>query len=216
MNINQKSLNDLLSIMQPKNSMDMLRERREALLKRINQNTSASGNPGECDKNTGNDTTQTLMELSELDRQILAEIYEEKTRKLELERLKREETAAKNLREREKVLAWHEATLNRYSFNKLLSADGKAHEMSTMVRSGVSVTLSGGVSAEDQAYGNKLVQKSQDIHRDLKESAEFGIAAAKVAARRRHNHMKQELEEAAAAKRRNRRIKAKKHIDVVL
>lgn len=216
MKINQKSLNDLLSIMQPKNSMDMLRERREALLKRINQNTSASGNPGECDKNTGNDTTQTLMELSELDRQILAEIYEEKTRKLELERLKREETAAKNLREREKVLARHEATLNRYSFNKLLSADGKAHEMSTMVRSGVSVTLSGGVSAEDQAYGNKLVQKSQDIHRDLKESAEFGIAAAKVAARRRHNHMKQELEEAAAAKRRNRRIKAKKHIDVVL
>lgn len=216
MNIDQKGLNDLLSIMRPKNSLDMLRERREALLKRIDQNAPVTGKPGEGDKNTGNDTKQALMELGEIDRQIQGEIYEEKTRKLELERLKREEAAAKNLREREKILARHEGVLYRYSFNKLLSADGKAREIRTMVRSGVSVTLSKGISAEDEARGHKLLQKLDDIDRDLKESVEFGIAAAKVAARRRHNRMKQEIEEAALAKRRNRRIKAKKHINIVL
>ncbi|EMS70574.1 hypothetical protein [Ruminiclostridium cellobioparum] len=215
MNIDQKSLNDLLSIMRPKNSLDTLRERREALLKRMDRNTPVAGNPSEGDKNTG-DIKQVLMELGEIDRQIQAEIYEEKTRKLELERLKREEAAAKNLREREKILARHEGVLYRYSFNKLLSADGKAREMRTMVGPGVSVTLSGGISAEGKAHGDKLVQKLEDIDRDLKESREFGIAAAEVAARRRRNRMKQEIEEAALAKSRNRKIKAKKHINVVL
>lgn len=215
MNINQKNLNDLVSIMQPRSSLDMLKERREALLRNITPNISTAGNNENSETNVGKDIKHTIEELREIDQQIQAEIYEEETRKLEIERLKREEAAAKNFREREKVLARHEATLDGYSFNKLLSADGKARQLNTMAKSGVSVTLTNGPLPEDKGCGSSLTEKTEEINGDIKESVEYGIAAAEVAVRRKRERIKAEIEEAALEKKRNMK-KKKKHIDVVL
>ncbi|MDF2985419.1 MAG: hypothetical protein K0R50_929 [Eubacterium sp.] len=216
MNINQKSLNDLLSIMQPKNSLDMLREKREAQLKKINQGLSTSPDSG---KNDTNDSRQDFAELRAIDEQIQMEIYEEKSNKLELERLEREAAAAKSLRKKERASAEHQAVLERCSMNKLFSANRKSIELRTMVKSGVSVTLTKDFSASDKdGPVNKLFQKSEEINRDLRESSDFGIAAAKVAARRQNIRNQKENEEAALenSKRRKNKNKNKKHINIIL
>ncbi len=215
MNINQKSLNDLLSIMQPKSSLDLLREKREAQLKKINQGLSTSPDSG---SNDANDTKKAFSELQAIDEQIQMEIYEEKSNKLELERLEREEAAAKSLRKKQKASAEHQAVLERCSINKLFSAKRKS-ELRTMSKSGVSLTLTSDFSTSNRdSAGNRLMQKSEEIDRDLRESREFGIAAAKVAARRKNIRVKKENEEAALenSKSRKGKNKNKKHINIII
>ncbi len=216
--VNEKGLNDLLSLMQPKNSLDRLREKREVLLRKINQSTST---PEDCFKsanNSENNTKQVFMELIAVDQQIQREVYEEKSKKLEIERLKNEEAAAKKFREKEKILARHEAALQRHSFNKLLSASCKFNELRITEKSGVSLTLSEAASSREGHSFSKLTEKSEEINRDIKESAELGIAAAKVAVRRRNNRIHDEIQEAASIKKQNRKSKIKsqykKHINL--
>lgn len=217
MNINQKSLNNLISIMQPRNSLDMLKEKREAQLKKLNQGLGTITDSGKDIKNATDSTKQAFAELRSIDEQILMEIYEEKSNKLELERLEREEATAKSLRQKENASAEHQAVLERCSMNKLFSAKRKSLELRTMVKSGVSVTLSEDLSTTGKdSTGNKLIQKSEEINRDIKEASEFGIAAAKVAVRRKNNQVKKENEEAAAAKIKNRKVKDKKYINVTI
>ncbi len=218
--VNEKGLNDLLSLIQPRNSLDRLREKREVLMKKINQSAST---PGDCFKstdNSDNNTKQAFMELVALDQQILREVYEEKSKKLEIERLKNEVAAAKKFREKEKILARHEATLQRHSFNKLLSAGCKFNELRITEKSGVSLTLSEATSSGEGHSFSKLTEKSEEINRDIKESAELGSAAAKVAVRRRNNRINEEIQEAASIKRQNRKSKIKnkfkKHINLVV
>lgn len=216
MNINQKSLTDLLSIMQPKSSLDMLREKREAQLKKINQGLSTSPDSG---SNDANDTKKAFSELQAIDEQIQMEIYEDKSNKLELERLEREEAAAKSLRKKQKASAEHQAVLERCSINKLFSAKRKSVELRTMAKSGVSLTLTNDFSTSNRdSAGNRLMQKSEEIDRDLRESREFGIAAAKVAARRKNIRVKKENEEAALenSKSRKGKNKNKKHINIII
>jgi|GEM_PF-1432276 len=216
--VDEKYLKDLLSSIQPgKSSLDMLRERREALLKKINQGISNPGDGSEPPANPENDRKQAIMELMDIDQQIQREIYEEKSKKLEIERLKYEEAAAKKFREREIILARHEAALCRRSDTKLLSAGSKANGLKIIVKSGVSLTLREAAAAGDGSCLSKLTDKLDEINRDLKESAEYRIAAAKVAARRRNNRIKKEIQEAALQKNKNKRkSQSKKSINFVV
>lgn len=185
MSINQVGLNNLLSIVRPKSTLDELKERREGLWKKLNQ--GVNNNDGSIN------TKQVLLELGEADRQIQRATYEEESRKLELENLKREEAAAKKLRERERLLAKHERVLQNASMRKLLSASGKfsgygkfSAGTSFINGAGTCGAKTGDLSQYD------FMRKAEEINVDVKESVEFGIAAAEVARRRKRNELKEE------------------------
>ncbi len=218
--VNDRGLNDLLYLMQPKNSLDRLREKRETLLKKINQSTPTLKDSLKSANGSEYNVKQAFMELVAVDQEIQREVYEEKSKKLEIERLKNEEAAAKKFREKEKILARHEATLQRHSFRRLLSAGCKFNELRITEKSGVSLTLREAASTGDGNGFSKLSEKSEEINRDLKEAAELSIAAAKVAARRRKNRIDEETQEAASIKKQNRKSKIKsqyrKHINLVV
>lgn len=215
MRVDEITLRDILSQLQPKSSLDRLREKRETLLKKINQSESNPESP-----NNPKDMKQAFMELIDIDQQIQREIYDEKSRKLEIERLKNEEAAAKKFREREIILAKHEAALCRRSFNKLLSASSKCNGFRLTVKSGVSLTIREIASTGESNNLSKLTDRVDEVNRDVKESVEYGIAAAKVAARKRNNRIRKEIQETALEKKQNRKNKiksqSKKRINLIV
>lgn len=191
MPIDQTGLNNLQAMFQPKSNLDVLREQRDGLWKKMNNSESSGENDSSKAKVNNH---QLIVELQGTDKQIQQAVYEEENRKLELERLKREEAAGKNLREREKALAKHEGVLYNASMNKLLSAKGKSSQCQKM--GGISCSLIQGVpvsSSEVDSSHNKTGLLNE-IDRDLRESIQFGIGAAEVARRRQKNHRQEELE----------------------
>jgi hypothetical protein len=204
MPIDQMGLNNLLANLNPKNNLTALREYRDGLQKKLEQ--EAIGNKEmlatQDNNNNNTDIKQVIVELQAADKQIQQTIYEEETRKLELERVKREEAAAKTLRDREKALARHEHVLMNASIGKLLSAAAKVSQCNSIGGAGIALSFSQSASktssTENSPYS--LTGKSNEIARDLKESVEFGIAAAEVARRRKANELKANIEEAACKK----------------
>lgn len=201
MPIDQVGLNTLLSVFRPKNYLETLREKREGIWKKLSSNV----------RDDSKDNKQVIADLQATDKQIQQEIYEEKSRKLELERLKREEAAAKNLRERERVYAAHERVLQTASINKLFSATCNAAEYRAMAKGGTPLLFNNGVYEKDGYTSNRLLEKTQEISGNIKESVEYGVAAAEVARRRKDNRIKLEIEvaltnEAARKKKRKRSI----------
>lgn len=184
MPIDQAGLNTLLSVFQPKNYLDTLREKREGIWKKLSSNV----------RDGSKDNKQAIAELQAADQQIQQEIYEEKSRKLELERLKREEAAAKSLRERERAFATHERVLQTASINKLFSAIGNAAEYRAMAKGGTPLLFNNGLYEKDGYTRNYLLDKTQEINGNIKESVEYGAAAAEVARRRKNNRIKLENE----------------------
>lgn len=184
MPIDQAGLNTLLSVFQPKNYLDTLREKRAGIWKKLSSNV----------RDGSKDNKQAIAELQAADQQIQQEIYEEKSRKLELERLKREEAAAKSLRERERAFATHERVLQTASINKLFSAIGNAAEYRAMAKGGTPLLFNNGLYEKDGYTRNYLLDKTQEINGNIKESVEYGAAAAEVARRRKNNRIKLENE----------------------
>lgn len=203
MSIDMKGLNNLLSIVQPKSNLDSLKEYRNGLWKKLSQgadtNDKKPGDPGKGDSGNQADIKRVFVELEAVDKQIQQASYEEQSRKLEEENLKREEAAAKKFREREKALAKHERALENASMRKLLSAAGKFTGYRTAAGTGINIVSPPGVSGinNDGCQQHSLTGKAEEINRDIKESVEFGIAAAEVARRRKQNERKEELEEDA-------------------
>lgn len=192
MPIDSRYLNNLMPIIQPKNNLDSLKEYRNGLWKKLSQGANTSdkkpGGPEKSDSGTQVDIKRVFVELEAVDKQIQQASYEEQSRKLEEENLKREEAAAKKLREREKALAKHERVLENASMRKLLSATGKFPEYRTVAGTGI---------ISDGCQQKSFMGKAEEINRDIKESVEFGIAAAEVARRRKQNERKEETEAAA-------------------
>ena len=197
MPIDQADLNNLLTTLFPKDNLTALREKRNDLQKKLEQGTG--GNTKKLaaqDKNSTNaNNRQVIVELQAADKNLQQAIYEDETRKLEIERLKREAAAAKKMREREKALAKHERVLNNAGMEKLLSAVSKVHQYTT---------TAGSLSGQGDA-----------IERDLKEAAEFGIAAAQVARRRKDAEEKANSEEAAGNKAKKEKAK-KRGINITI
>lgn len=199
MPIDQADLKNLLTALFPKDNLTALREYRNGLQKKLAQGTG--GNSARQDKNSINaDSKQVIVELQATDKNLQQAIYEDETRKIELERLKREEAAAKKMREREKALARHERVLSNASMAKLLAAVSKLNPYTTAAGSPAAGCLSG---------------QGEAIERDLKEAAEFGIAAAQVARRRKDNEQKANNEEAAGNKARQEKAK-KRSINITI
>ena len=202
MPIDQMGLNNLLSIVNPQNSLTALRKQRDQLQRKLNLGTSYTtpDTPTNHDgnNNTPTDSKHVILELAAVDKQIQQSVYEEETRKLELERLKQEEAMAKNTREREKVLAKHERALTNASMAKLSSAISNSAHAQSMAKSGMSFSFCQPSSdANSHAHSQySLEGKIEATERDLKESVEYGIAAAEVARRRKKNELKADIEEA--------------------
>ncbi|WP_371360905.1 hypothetical protein [Sporomusa malonica] len=218
MPIDQMGLNNLLANLYPKSNLTALREYRNGLQKKLEQ--TANGNKemlAKQDNNNNTDSKQVIVELQAADKQIQQTIYEEETRKLELERLKREEAAAETLRKREKALAKHEHALSNASMSKLLSAATKSSQVNTMDGLGMTFSFSQ-PSSEPSNIGNaphSLTGKVDEIERDLKESVELGIAAAEVARRRKDNELKANIEEAACKKAKKEKVK-KRNVNITI
>ncbi len=218
MPIDQMGLKNLLAIVNPKSNLTALREYRERLQKKFEQETY--NKPTEMianhnSSNTNTDTKQVILELQAVDKQIQQSVYEEETRKLELERLKREEATAKSAREREKALAKHERALNNASMNKLYSAISNNSQAQTMAGSGMTFSFCPSASeANNNAHPQySLEGKVKAIDRDLKESTEYGIAAAEVARRRKTNQLKADIEEASC---KNAKKAKKKNVNITI
>lgn len=201
MSIDLRGLNNLLSIVHPKSNLDSLKEYRNGLWKKLSQEANAAdrkpGGPGKSDSGTQANIRTVFVELEAVDKQIQQASYEEQSRKLEEENLKREEAAAKKLREREKALAKHERVLENASMRKLLSAAGKFTGYRTAAGTGINIVSHPGISgiSNDGCQQHSLMGKAEEINRDIKESVEFGIAAAEVARRRKQNERKEAIEE---------------------
>ncbi|WP_094607473.1 hypothetical protein SPSIL_004920 [Sporomusa silvacetica DSM 10669] len=218
MPIDQISLNNLLAIVNPKSNLTALREYREGLQKKLEQklhNNTTETIVNHDSSHTNTDNKQVIVELQAADKQIQQTVYEEETQKLELERLKREEATAKNAREREKVLAKHERTLDNVSMNKLYSAISNNSQAQTMAGLGMSFSF-----CQPSAESNNnthpqysLAGKVEAVERDLKESTEYGIAAAEVARRRKSNQLKADIEEAAS---KNAKKAKKKNVNITI
>lgn len=198
--IDQRGLNNMLYIVKPRNGLDSLKKKRAELLNKFFQGISNSNeNARSCNENT-------IKELQSVEKNIQQAIFEEKSLKLKLERMKIEEKAVKKLRKREILLAKHEAVLYNASYRKLFSALGKASRLRIMIRDGATLSLRGGYAENRNCEHKKdeLSEEVDEIKRDLKEAAEYRKAADIVARRRRNTRMK-ETAEKKAAERRNRR-----------
>lgn len=213
MPINQIGLNNLLASVNPKSNLTTLREYREGLQKKLEQkyNNTTETIVNHDSSNTNTDNKQVIVELQAVDKQIQQTVYEEETQKLELERLKREEATAKNAREREKMLAKHQCALDNASMNKLYSAISNHSQAQTMAGLGMSFSF-----CQPSAESNNnthpqysLEGKVEAIERDLKESTEYGIAAAEVSRRRKNNQLKADIEEAASKRAKSKEKKRK-------
>ena len=218
MPIDQMGLRNLLANLNPKNNVTALREYRDGLQKKLEQEAGIRQEmPANQDNNSNTNRKQVIIELQAADKQLQQTIYEEKTRELELERLKREEAAAKSLRSRERVLARHERVLVNASMGKLLSAAVKVSQGTVIGGTGITVSCSR-PSAQPGSTGDSsscLPGKSDEIERDLKESVAFGIAAAEVARRRKANELKANIEEAACKKAQKEKAR-KRNINIII
>lgn len=218
MPVDQKGLHNLLAALNPKNNLTVVREYRQGLQKKLEQ--AAGGGkamPDKEDKTKTNDIKQVVVELQAADKQLQQAIYEEKTRKLELERVKNEAAAAKKLRDREKALARHERVLLNASVGKLLAAAGKVSQCNSIGGAGMTVSCNW-PPAKPEGAGTSpysLTGKSAEIERDLKESVAFGIAAAEVARRRKANALKADGEEAAGNKGKKEKAN-KRRINIII
>lgn len=195
MAIDQAGLNSLLATFMPKNNMTALREQRANLLQKLQQ--SDTGNQ-DGDRQQPGDIKQQLRELVAVDQEIAQKLYDEISKKLEEKRLEREAAIAKKERDRERALAKHERLLVNRSLSKLLSAAGKAgHPGQACIGA-----FSGG-SQEDKPY-------ISEVDRDLRESVQYGIAAAEVAVRRKNAEAKAQIEENAERKKAAHKKKTKR------
>ena len=195
MAIDQAGLNSLLATFMPKNNMAALREQRANLLQKLQQ--SDTGNKDGDRQQTGAIKHQ-LRELVAVDQQIAQRLYDDISQKLEEKRLAREAAIAKKERDRERALAKHELLLVNRSMGKLLSAAGKVSQPG---QSCIGV-FSGG-SQEDKTY-------ISEVDRDLRESVQYGIAAAEVAGRRKNAEVRAQIEENAEKKQAAHRKKSKR------
>lgn len=186
MAIDQAGLNSLLATFMPKNNMAALREQRAHLSQKLQQRIDTGNKAG--DRQQTGDIKHQLRELAAVDQQIAQRLYDEISQKLEEKRLAQEAAIAKKERDRERALAKHERLLVSRSIGKLLSAAGKAsHPGQSCIGA-----LSGG-SQEDKTY-------ISEVDRDLRESVQYGIAAAEVAVRRKNAEAKAQIEENAERK----------------
>ncbi|CQR71739.1 hypothetical protein SOV_05370 [Sporomusa ovata DSM 2662] len=218
MPIDQMGLNNLLAIVNPQSNLTALRNYREGLQKKLEQklhNNTTETIVNHDSSNTNTDDKQVIAELQSVDKQIQQTVYEEETRKLELERLKREASTAKNAREREKTLAKHERALDNASMNKLYSAISNNSQVQTMAGLGMSFSFCQPSSASNNSTHPQysLEGKVEETERDLRESAEYGIAAAEVARRRKNNQLKADIEEAAC---KNAKKAKKKTVNITI
>lgn len=205
MHIDQKGLNYLLSAIQPKSSQDALRKKRGDLIKKLNNGVISNKGNG---KAAGN--KQLLMEFKSIDKQIQMAIYEEKSLKLRLERLKLEEATTANPRKKERILAEHESLLHNASMGKLLSASEKSSRLKITIGDGAVLSLSGRCPGDrgGESTQHGIKDEFAEINSDIKEAIKYGMEAAEVARRRRHNQVNEAIEEAAkksAAKKRKRK-----------
>ncbi|TWH47109.1 hypothetical protein [Sporomusa sp. KB1] len=218
MPIDQMGLNNLLAIVNPQSNLTALKNYREGLQQKLEQklhNNTTDTIVNHDSSNTNTDDKQVIVELQTVDKQIQQTIYEEETRKLELERLKREESTAKNARERGKALARHERALDNASMNKLYSAISNNSQVQTMAGLGMSFPfcLPSSESNNSTHPQYSLAGKVEETERDLKESTEYGIAAAEVACRRKNNQLKADIEEAAC---KNAKKAKKKTVNITI
>ncbi|KYZ76731.1 hypothetical protein AXX12_09985 [Anaerosporomusa subterranea] len=196
MAIDQTGLNSLLTTLTPKNNMAALREQRVNLLQKLQQRTDIGKTDG--GQQQAGDIKQEIHELAAVDQQIAQEMYDEISKRLEEERLEREAAFAKKERDRERALAKHERLLENRSMSKLLSAAGKAsHPGEPYIGA-----FSGG-SQGDKTYVS-------DADHDLRESVQYGIAAAEVATRRKNAEAKAQIEERTEKRQAAHRKKTKR------
>lgn len=216
MGMDQNGLNSLLAGLQPKSNLSALRDYRAGLWNKLRQaadrQQSGDGKPDQA--NLGQD----IKELSELDKKIAQEVYDEETKKLETERLKLEELAAKNGREKERALAKHERVLQNASMRSLLSAAGKISAGQPLFSSGAVVNslYVDGKNAGQENSSSFFNEYTAGIDRDLKESVQYGIAAAEVSVRRKKAESKAQIEEAAQRHQAERKKKAKHSINIMV
>jgi hypothetical protein len=195
-----------MSIAAPKSSLDLLKEKQESILKKLSQ--------GEAVNDSSTDNKQNIVELKATAANIQLAVYEEKSRKLEIERLKIEESTAINAQKRGKVLAKHESILRNASMHKLLSAKSDYNGLKDMAGDGGPLPHGKVLSQDSDSYlPHNLTEKADEINCKVKESAELGKEAAEVAFRRKGNRIKEKAEESIKKKAEAKR-KSRKHIDV--
>lgn len=205
MSIDQASLNMLQAMANPKSQLTALKEYRDGLQNKLEQATrnQTTVNADNQTNNASSDRKQVIVELQAADKQLQQTIYEEETRKLELERLKREAAMAKNQRQRAKALANHERALTNASTGKLLSAAIKNSQYQASGGTEPSLSLISPSPAEatgSQSPQSGFASKAAEIQSDLKEAVDYGIEAAEVARRRKDAEIKAAGEEAAEKK----------------
>ena len=214
MGMDQSGLNRLLAELQHKSKLTALRDYRAGLWSKLSQTADQHNGDSNTDQAKRG---QDIKELAALDKQIAQEVYEEKTRKLETERLELEEAAAKNERERERLLAKHERVLQNASMRSLLSAAGKVRAGQPLFSGGAA----GGIHADGKRTGQGnsssfFNEYTTGIDRDLRESVQYGIAAAEVSARRKRTETKAQIEEAAQRHQAERRRKAGQSVNILI
>ena len=187
MAINQTGLNSLLAAFLPKSNLTALREQRATLLQKLQQKIDTGSKGGERPQAAG--IKEQLRELVAVDQQIAQNLYDEISHKLTEQRLAREAAIAKKERDRERALAKHERFLVNRSWSKLLYAACKTGQPGPF---GVGAVDGG--SQEDKTY-------TSEVDNDIRESVQYGIAAAEVAVRRKNAEVKAQIEENAEKKR---------------
>jgi hypothetical protein len=184
MPINQIELNNLLSVLQPKDTLTALRKHREDLLKQLTQQTTADSNvlnPYSVHINNN----QTVTDLQSTNVALQQALYESVSNKLENQRLDREKAAAKLMYQSDKSLAAHEQILAAASREKMSSALSKIAVCWNMSKSGTSPAT----SLENSNPNNPTdipQNMNNEIDQDIKQSIELNTAANDVVRRQKH------------------------------
>lgn len=194
MPINQIELNNLLSVLQPKDTLTALRKHREDLLKQLAQQTTTDStllNP----YSVHIDNKQTVTDLQSTNVALQQALYESVSNKLENQRLDREKAAAKLMYQSEKSLAAHERILAAASRKKMSSALSKIAVCWNMSKSGTSPATF--LENSNPNSPTDIPQNTNnEIDQDIKQSIELNTAANDVARRRKHTEIKKAAEEA--------------------
>lgn len=210
MSIDQASLNMLQAMANPKSQLTALKEYRDGLQNKLEQATrnQPTVNADHQTNNASSDRKQVIVELQAADKQIQQTIYEEETRKLELERLKREAAMAKNQRERAKALAKQERALTNASTGKLLSAAIKnsQYQASGGTEPSLSLSPSPAETTGSQSPQSGFTTKTAEIQSDLNEAVDYGIKAAEAARQRKDAELKAAGEEAAEKRQKKQKL----------
>lgn len=192
MPINQIELNNLLSVLQPKDTLTELKKHRDNLLKQLTQQTTTDSDILKP-YSVHIDTKQIITDLQSTNIALQQSLYEVVNNKLENERLDREKAAAKLMYQSEKSLAAHERILTTASRKKMSSALSKIAVCWNRAQSGISPA-----TFLENSNQNNPIDVSQnmnnEIDQDIKQSVELNTAANDVA--RRQKHIKKAAEEA--------------------